>query len=223
MKPSGTIITTFALLSLVAVPLAKADEPSAVYMALLAKYDANNDGRLDTAEREVIRTDRLRPEARERSSRRRFRYPDQVIAKFDKDGDDELEGEEFEAARQWVDRRFKEIRDGADTDKDGQLNTAERAALSKQIEAGKFDDMGWLTQFIVRSPRGGRGDRNRDMRRGESGQSRGGILRRSDKDGDGRLSGEELSAARAALKQFEAEREREERTGIRRVPSRERR
>ena len=92
MKPSGTIITTFALLSLVAVPLAKADEPSAVYMALLAKYDANNDGRLDTAEREVIRTDRLRPEARERSSRRRFRYPDQVIAKFDKDGDDELEG-----------------------------------------------------------------------------------------------------------------------------------
>ena len=148
---------------------------------------------------------------------------EEVMKKFDKDGDDELEGEEFEAARQWVDRRFKEIRDGADTDKDGQLNTAERAALSKQIEAGKFDDMGWLTRFIVRSPRGGRGDRNRDMRRGESGQSRGGILRRSDKDGDGRLSGEELSAARAALKQFEAEREREERTGIRRVPSRERR
>ena len=61
------------------------------------------------------------------------------------------------------------------------------------------------------------------MRERESGQSRGGILRRSDKDGDGRLSEGELTAARAALKQFEAELERERRTGIRRVPSRERR
>jgi hypothetical protein len=37
------------------------------------------------------------------------------------------------------------------------------------------------------------------------------------------LSEKELTAARAALKKFEAERDREERTGIRRVPSRGRR
>ena len=61
------------------------------------------------------------------------------------------------------------------------------------------------------------------MRQDESVQSRLGIMRRSDKDGDGRLSEEELSIARTALKQFEAEIERERRTGIRRVPSRERR
>ncbi|MBC8242847.1 MAG: hypothetical protein H8E20_00510 [Verrucomicrobia bacterium] len=223
MKPTAPIVAILALLTLAAAPLAKADEPSAVYTGLLAKYDANKDGRLDAAEREVIRTDRLKPASRERSSRRQFRYPDEVIARFDKDDDNELEGEEFETARQWVDRRFKEINAEYDADKDGRLNTAERAALSKQIEAGKFDEMGWLTRFLVRSPRSGRGDRNRDIRGDESGQSRGGILRRSDKDGDGRLSEEELATARAALKKFEAESEREARTGVRRVPSRERR
>ena len=223
MKSTGYIIAIIAVLLMVVAPIAKADEPSAVYKALLVKYDANKDGRLDTAEREIIRTDRLRPQSRERSPRRQFRYPDEVVARFDRNDDNELEGEEFEAARQWVDKRFKEINAEYDADKDGRLNTAERAALSKQIEGGKFKDMGWLTRYLVRSPRSSRGDRNRDMRGGESGQSRGGILRRSDKDGDGRLSEGELTAARAALKQFEAELERERRTGIRRVPSRERR
>ena len=223
MKSTGYNIAIIAVLLMVVAPIAKASEPSAVYKALLAKYDANKDGRLDTAEREIIRTDRLRPQSRERSPRRQFRYPDEVVARFDRNDDNELEGEEFEAARQWVDKRFKEINAEYDADKDGRLNTAERAALSKQIEGGKFKEMGWLTRYLVRSPRSSRGDRNRDMRGGESGQSRGGILRRSDKDGDGRLSEGELIAARAALKQFEAELERERRTGIRRVPSRERR
>jgi len=223
MKSTGYNIAIIAVLLMVVAPIAKASEPSAVYKALLAKYDANKDGRLDTAEREIIRTDRLRPQSRERSPRRQFRYPDEVVARFDRNDDNELEGEEFDAARQWVHKRFKEINAEYDADKDGRLNTAERAALSKQIEGGKFKEMGWLTRYLVRSPRSSRGDRNRDMRGGESGQSRGGILRRSDKDGDGRLSEGELTAARAALKQFEAELERERRTGIRRVPSRERR
>ncbi len=223
MKSTGYNIAIIAVLLMVVAPIAKASEPSAVYKALLVKYDANKDGRLDTAEREIIRTDRLRPQSRERSPRRQFRYPDEVVARFDRNDDNELEGEEFDAARQWVDKRFKEINAEYDADKDGRLNTAERAALSKQIEGGKFKEMGWLTRYLVRSPRSSRGDRNRDMRGGESGQSRGGILRRSDKDGDGRLSEGELTAARAALKQFEAELERERRTGIRRVPSRERR
>ena len=74
MKSTGSI---FTLLLLVAVPNAKAYQPSDVYTALLAKYDADKDGRLDTVERETIRTDRLKPKSSERSSRRRFRYPDE--------------------------------------------------------------------------------------------------------------------------------------------------
>ena len=215
-----TIVAALALA--VGLPLAKADEKPSVYQSLLAKYDANKDGRLSATEREVIRIDRLQPKTGERSGRRSFRYPDTVVARFDKDDDNELDGEEFAAAREWVDKRFKEINAEYDADKDGRLNTAERAALSKQIEAGKFEDIGWLTRFLIRS-RGDRDDRSRDMRRDKGEQSRGGILRKSDKNRDGRLSEEELTAARESLKKLEAERDREERTGIRRVPSRGRR
>ena len=55
MKPTGSTLAVIALLSLATVSLAKADEPSALYQGLLAKYDANKDGRLDAAEREAIR------------------------------------------------------------------------------------------------------------------------------------------------------------------------
>ena len=148
MKSTGYNIAIIAVLLMVVAPIAKASEPSAVYKALLVKYDANKDGRLDTAEREIIRTDRLRPQSRERSPRRQFRYPDEGVARFDRNDDNELEGEEFDAARQWGDKRFKEINAEYDADKDGRLNTAERAALSKQIEGGKFKDIGWLTRYL---------------------------------------------------------------------------
>ena len=94
-----TIVAALALA--VGLAVAKADEKSSVYQSLLAKYDANKDGRLSAAEREVIRIDRLQPETRERSGRRSFRYPDTVVARFDKDDDNELDGEEFAAARDW--------------------------------------------------------------------------------------------------------------------------
>jgi len=220
MKRTGSTLVVIGLLSLAAVSLVRAEEPSAVYQGLLAKYDVNKDGRLDAAEREVIRTDRLKPNPRGRSERRRFRYPDPIVARFDKDGDDELNEEEFDAARNWVDKRFKEINAEYDVNKDGRLGTDERAALSKQVQAGKFKDMGTLMGYLTRS-RSSRGDRNRDMRRDEGGFSRRGILRNSDKDGDGRFSEEELAVVRATLEKVEAERVREERTGIRRVPSRQ--
>ena len=216
MKPNRSNCVIMTLLALAAgLPLAKAEEKPSVYRSLLAKYDANSDGRLSVAEREVIRTDRLRPNPRR--ERRRFRYPDPIVSRFDKDGDDELNEEEFDSARKWVDKRFREINTEYDVNKDDRLDTDERAALSKQVEAGKFKDMGSLMGYLTRSGRS-RGDRNRDMRRDEEGLSRRGVLRKSDKDGDGRLSEEELAVARATLEKVEAERVREERTGIRRFP-----
>ena len=221
MKPNRSNCVIITLLALaVGLPLAKAEEKPSVYRSLLAKYDVNEDGRLSVAGREVIRTDRLRPNPRR--ERRRFRYPDPIVSRFDKDGDDELNEEEFDSARKWVDKRFREINTEYDVNKDDRLDTDERAALSKQVEAGKFKDMGSLMGYLTRS-RSSRGDRNRDIRRDEGGLSRRGILRKSDEDGDGRLSEEELAVARATLEKVEAERWREDRTGIRRVPSRERR
>jgi len=90
MKPNRLNCVSIALLALaVALPLAKAEEKSSVYKSLLAKYDVNKDGRLSVAEREVIRTDRLRPSPRR--ERRQFRYPDPIVARFDKDGDESSE------------------------------------------------------------------------------------------------------------------------------------
>ena len=85
--------TLLALVGLaLGAALAEAAEKSEAQKKLLAKYDANKDGRLSASEREKIRFDKLNPpkEQRRNSERRRFRYPDPVIAKFDTDDDNEL-------------------------------------------------------------------------------------------------------------------------------------
>ena len=51
MKPTGSTLAVIGLLSLVAVSLAKADEPSAVYQSLLAKYDVNKGGLMSPSAR----------------------------------------------------------------------------------------------------------------------------------------------------------------------------
>ena len=61
-----TIVAALALA--VGLPLAKADDKSAVYQGLLAKDDANKDGRLDAAERDTLRRAR---EAATRATRGR--------------------------------------------------------------------------------------------------------------------------------------------------------
>ena len=186
--------------------VAEAEEKSAFQKKLLAKYDANEDGRLSLAEREKIRYDKLNPpkEERRNSERRRFRYPDPVIAKFDTDGDNELDDSEFGEARKWVDRRFKEINEQYDINKDGRLNTSERATIAKEVEAGKFKTMDWLMKYVTRPP-SRRGDRYRDMREEPREKSRLELLRKHDVDNDGRLNEAELAKVRAALEKYRAE------------------
>ena len=167
---------------------------------LLVKYDVNKDGRLSSIEREKIRYDKLNPPKteRRRSERRRFRYPDPIIAKFDMDEDNELNEKEFGKARQWVDRRFKEINDEYDINKDGRLNTSERATISKEVEAGKFKTMDWLMRYITRPPSRS-GGRNRDMREEPREKARLKIFVENDIDKNGVLSKQEHDAVRAIL------------------------
>ena len=96
MKTIKATLLTFIGLALGAT-LAEAADKSEARKELLAKYDANKDGRLSTSEREKIRYDKLNPpkEKQQSSERRRFRYPDPVIAKFDTDDDNELDEKEF--------------------------------------------------------------------------------------------------------------------------------
>ena len=181
-------------------PFGLASEKSDFQKRLLVKYDANKDGRLSSIEREKIRYDKLNPPKteRRRPERRQFRYPDPIISKFDMDEDNKLNEQEFSQARQWVDRRFKEINDEYDINKDGRLNTSERATIAKEVEAGKFKTMDWLMKYITRPPSRS-GGRNRDMREEPREKARLRVFLKSDVNKDGLLSEKELNSVRAAL------------------------
>ena len=55
--------------------LAEAAEKSEAQKELLAKYDANKDGRLSASEREKIRYDKLNPPKEQQQSSERRRFP----------------------------------------------------------------------------------------------------------------------------------------------------
>ena len=207
MKTIKATLLTFIGLAL-GVTLAEAAEKSEAQKELLAKYDANKDGRLSTSEREKIRYHKLNPpkEKQQSSEWRRFRYPDPVIAKFDTDDDNELDEKEFGEARKWVDRRFKEINEEYDVNKDGHLNTNERAAVSKDVEVGKFKIMDWLMKYVTRPPSRS-SSRYRDMREEPHEKARLDLYRKHDVNKDGRLDDAERANVRAALKESYAERE----------------
>ncbi|MEC7881746.1 MAG: hypothetical protein VYB35_02460, partial [Verrucomicrobiota bacterium] len=82
--------------------------------------------------------------------------------------------------------------------KDGRLNTSERATISKEVEAGKFKTMDWLMRYITRPPSRS-GGRNRDMREEPREKARLKIFVENDIDKNGVLSKQEHDAVRAIL------------------------
>jgi len=100
--------------------------------------------------------------------KRQHRIPQEVVEKYDKDGDGKLSEDERSALR---DDRKKRILEKYDTNKDGELDDAEKAKFREE-----------------------RGDR----RQGSGGkrQMNPEMLKQFDKDGDGELSAEERSALR---------------------------
>ena len=93
-----------------------------------------------------------------------------------------------------------------DVNKDGRLNTNERAAVSKDVEAGKFKTMDWLMKYVTRPP-GRSSSRYRDMREEPREKARLDLYRKHDVNKDGRLDDAERANVRAALKKYYAERE----------------
>lgn len=119
----------------------------------LAKYDANKDGKLDADERAKWRADvaaARRERGQGQGGRGEGRGPggpggrggfgggfgfgfgpeevpsEEAIAKFDKDGNGMLNGEEVRA---YAEARRKEMMEKYDTDKDGQLSREERQKM----------------------------------------------------------------------------------------------
>ena len=99
----------------------------------------------------------------------------------------------------------KELLAKYDANKDGRLNTNERAAVSKDVEAGKFKTMDWLMKYVTRPPSRS-SSRYRDMREEPREKRRLDLYRKHDVNKDGRLDDAERANVRAALKKYYAER-----------------
>lgn len=167
---------------------------------LLKKYDADANGRLSEAERERMRKE-WAAQMLSASGRRRggFPMPPELIKEFDKDGDGDLNEEEQQELRATMQRRFEELRKKYDADGNGQLEPEEMEQARADSEAGKLPG---IPRFFLMGPGGPRGGRGRGF---FGARSESEFLRKFDRNGDGRLSEEELAAARAERDRQRAE------------------
>jgi Ca2+-binding EF-hand superfamily protein len=145
----------------------------------------------------------------------------QLLEKFDADGDGDLKGQELLNAREAAMKQFgaaagaagvnfEEIKKKFDLDRDGQLNPQEQAAFQKarakngRPATGGLPGAGGLPGGIP--PGGGFGGPAANG--GEGGKRRGreAMIKRFDKNGDGKLSDDEKAQAQKELKDKKGER-----------------
>ncbi len=168
--------------------------------AFLDQFDTDGDGTISETEREAARTymaENGRPGGRGQGQQGR-RGPtaeqrQQIMERFDTDGDGQLNETERAAAREAMQGRGGQGRGGPsaeqrtrileqyDTDGDGQLNETERAAAREAMQGQ------------------GRGGQGQQGRRGPTAEQRQQIMERFDTDGDGQLNETERAAARAEM------------------------
>lgn len=194
-----------------------AEEPGRLFAgrraAVVARFDADGDGRLSEKEREQVRLARKGASARGRINRGGVaQIPPEVVAFYDQDKDGKLSEEESNSATDGMRSRFEHAQKEYDEDGDGNLSETERTRLADDIGAGKIAGVPrFYGTFARRAPAGEPG---RGTGRGGSGGRRGGPawggpfggfegapaspLKRFDLDADGRLNAAERDAARQA-------------------------
>lgn len=168
--------------------------------AVLKKYDQDADGRLTDAEREAMRKARFAERLQGARSGRggfRFQWPPEVVKKYDKDKDGKLDDTENLEAMEGVRKQMEEVTKEFDKDGNGQLEEAELDAVRAAIDSGKIE--GLPRMFFFQQGRRGGGPRGGNPWGGPPENPRDEILRKADKDQDGKLNEEELRAAREAL------------------------
>ncbi|HIG26360.1 MAG TPA: hypothetical protein EYQ50_00615 [Verrucomicrobiales bacterium] len=161
---------------------------------LIAKYDQNSDGRLNSLERETMRStekdDRLKPSNRNRN--RKPRYTKEFLAKYDKDKDGDMSRKEWEVA--WP-AEAREITAQYDVNKNGELDDDERKQIKTDVKGGIIKNERIRIAWSVASE----GDDD------EKGEEEGFItaqkkLLKFDRNGDGIADADELKAVRNSRK-----------------------
>lgn len=149
---------------------------------LVAKHDKNGDGRLDAAEREqmrlAVKDERL---IKKGSS---FKIPPEFLAKYDKNKNGEMEGEEWKVA--W-DAETKILTETYDADKDGTLNKEEKQAMMADVGKGKITGiLAFFAGRMVHDPGSSKPEYLEEQQK----------LLNFDTNGDGLASAEELKRIR---------------------------
>ena len=160
--------------------------------SIVSEFDADGDGRLNAAEREVLRRSVKDGSRRRRfSPERRQKFEPVTIAKFDADMDGKLNDQEYQAAQAGIRKQWDELVRRFAAFKDDQLIIENLNRMESEAKAGSIEDFppelfGWI-EFV------------RNRARGENQERPAHILAQFDSDGNGRLNHAELAEARAAV------------------------
>ena len=152
--------------------------------ALVAKYDANGDGRLDATEREKMRL-ALKAERRAKSGGGGpFKIPADFLAKYDANKNGEMENEEWKVA--W-EAENKILVEKYDADKDKALSKTEKASMMADVKAGKITGIpAFFAGQLAEDDEGSQPDYIATQK----------ALLKFDADADGRASAAELEKIR---------------------------
>ena len=176
-------------------PMSKDAENVTFRQRVLAKFDTDEDGRLNASERNALRKAGS-PFARKRPGFRRPRFDPATVKKYDKDGNGELDGKEARAAQNGLRTKWGELVGVYKAFENDKPVVANLKKMESDAKSGKIKDFppdlyGWIRGSINRAGRSNVGNRNR--------RPRGHILEQFDTDRNGRLDSEELRKARAAI------------------------
>ena len=193
-------ITTTALIAALSLPMthsATADEGERGNperrAKVLERFDTDKDGTLSETEKAAAKAARgehqkgERPERPERGERperpeRGGKMHDEMLKKFDADGDGTLSETERTAAREAMQAKMQErkaeVLKEFDADGDGTLNETERAAAKAAMEKKRDEKM---AEILANPPEG--------------------LLKRFDADKDGALSDTEKATAKTAMQE----------------------
>lgn len=190
MSPTGVLIFLIGI-----APMAGDSEDVSFRQRVLAKFDTDDDGRLNAKEREALRKAGS-PFARKRPGYRRSRYDPATVKKYDQDGNGELDGKEARAAQNGLRAKWGELVGVYKAFEKDEPVVANLRKMESDAKSGKIKDFppdlyGWIRGSIERA---GRSKNQKKSRR-----PRGHILGEFDKDRNGRLDARELKEARAAI------------------------
>gem|GEM_PF-6897022 len=142
---------------------------------LVARFDANGDGRLNSEERLSMRADHLKPKDNQGGRGRSGFMPPELLEAFDKNKDGEIDGDEGAEMDREMQKRYQKLVKTYDQNGDGELNQKEEIlALQKAVKEGSHDALdtmlaGFLSGRMRRSsntdseePRWKQFDRNKN-------------------------------------------------------------